>query len=34
MPNRIRTSHLAKIRLATHRIFRSQHALGVKVEAP
>ena len=30
MPNQIRTSHLAKIRLTTHRIFRSQHALGVK----
>jgi hypothetical protein len=31
MPNQIRTSHLAKIRLTTHRIFRSQHALGVNV---
>ena len=30
MPNQIRTSHLAKIRLTTHCIFRSQHALGVK----
>ena len=29
MPNQIRTSHLAKIHLTTHRIFRSQDALGV-----
>ena len=29
MPNQIRTSHLAKIRLTTHRISKSQHALGV-----
>ena len=30
MPNQIRTLHTAKIRLTTHRISRSEHALGVK----
>ena len=32
MPNHIYTSHIAKIRLTTHCIPRSQHALRVKIQ--
>ena len=34
MSNQIRTPHIAKIHLTTHRISRSQHALGVKLQHP